>query len=220
MEPVQLTLHSQTGFIKIDYMSVYQQLFNRIIGWFNVLCTSCICIEGKCLRWAVIENILEKVSDAFQRDKLVVGLVDCHRPDTVAILHRCGDVWWKLCHVARIAIRTCLDLCLMFRYFDSYGRNVKYLPLLVVICFNIFESCAAHGASICDVHFYMIRLFNRFQCATNMPLLPAVLLVARFSLAFGAGRLFESIAGRGLAAVFAVLIQLILQGLQLILHGL
>jgi len=53
-----------------------------------------------------------------------------------------------------------------------------------------------------------------------MPLLPAVFLVARFSLAFGAGCLFEPIAGRGLAAVFAVLVQLILQGLQLILQGL
>ena len=90
MQPVQLTFNSQTRFIKINYVRVYQQLFNRLIGWFYVLCTSCIRLENDRLRWAVIENILEKVSDAFQRDKLVVVLVDCHRPDAAAILHRCG----------------------------------------------------------------------------------------------------------------------------------
>jgi len=46
-----------------------------------------------------------------------------------------------------------------------------------------------------------------------MPLLSTVLLVARLSQTFGEGRLFEPIAGWGLAAVFAVLVQLILQGL-------
>jgi len=46
-----------------------------------------------------------------------------------------------------------------------------------------------------------------------MPLLSTVLFVARKLRAFGAGRLFEPIAGRWLAAVFAVLVQLILQGL-------
>nr|QNO45662.1 hypothetical protein KOOHPBNJ_00002 [Methanosarcinales archaeon ANME-2c ERB4] len=135
-------------------------------------------------------NILEKVSDAFQRDKLIVGLVNCHRPDTAAVLHRCGDVWWKLSHVACVAMRTRLDLCLMFRYFNFHGWNVKDLPLLVVIRFDIFESCAAHGASIRNVHFYMIRLFNRFQCATNMPLLPTVLLVARQPHGFWCGGSF------------------------------
>jgi len=45
-----------------------------------------------------------------------------------------------------------------------------------------------------------------------MPLLPAVLFVARLSPVFSAG-LLETIAGRGLATVFAVLVQLILQGL-------
>jgi hypothetical protein len=116
-------------------------------------------------------------------------------------------------------MRTRLDLCAMFRYFDFYGRNVKDLPLLIVIRFDIFESCAAYSASICNMHFYVIRLFDRFQCAANMPILPAVLLVAWFPLASGAG-LLETVAGRRLAAVFAVLVQLILQGLQLILHGL
>jgi hypothetical protein len=114
---------------------------------------------------------------------------------------------------------TRLDLCLMFRYFDFYGWNVEDLTLLMIVCFDIFESCAAHGALIHSVHYGVVRLFNRFQCATNMPLLPAILFVARFPLAFGAG-LLETIAGRGFAAVFAVLVQLILQGLQLILQGL
>jgi hypothetical protein len=107
----------------------------------------------------------------------------------------------------------------MFGYFDFYGWNVEYLPSLVILCFDIGECCAAQVALIDLMQFDVIRLFNRFQCATNMPLLPTVLFVAPFPLAFGAG-LLEAIAGRGLATVFAVLLQLILQGLQLILQGL
>jgi hypothetical protein len=54
---------------------VYQQLFNRITCWFNVLCTGRIRLENDRLRWAMIENILEKVADTLQRDKLVVVLI-------------------------------------------------------------------------------------------------------------------------------------------------
>ena len=155
----------------------------------------------------MIENILEKVSDAFQRDELVVVLIDCHRPDAAAILHRCGDVWWKRSYVRVPAMRACLDLCLMFGYFYFYGRNVKDLPSLVILRFDIGECCAAQVALLDLVQFDVIRFFHRFQCVTNMPLLPTVLFVARFPLAFGAGRLFKPIAGRWLAAVFTVLVQ-------------
>lgn len=57
----------------------------------------------------------------------------------------------------------------MFRYFDFYGRNVKDLTLLMIVCFDVFESCAAPAALLDLMHFYVIRLFNRFQCVTNMP---------------------------------------------------
>ena len=69
-EPVKRTLHSQTRAIIVNYMSVYQQLFNLIIGWFYVLCTSCIRPEDDRFRWVEIENILEKVPDALQPNRL------------------------------------------------------------------------------------------------------------------------------------------------------
>ena len=117
------------------------------------------------------------------------------------------------------AMRACLDLCLMFCYFYFYRRNVENLPSYVILRFDVGECCAAQVALLDFMQFDVIRFFNQFQCVANMPLLPAILFVARLSPAFGA-RFLETIAGRGLAAVFAVLVQLILQGLQLILHGL
>ena len=103
-------------------------------------------------------------------------------------------------------MRARLDLCLMFRYFDFYGRNVKDLPSYVVLRFDVGECCAAQVALLDLMQFDVIRFFNRFQCETNMPILPTVLFVARLSPAFGA-RLLETIAGRGLAAVFAILVR-------------
>ena len=187
-------------------MRVYQQLFNHIIGWFYVLCTGCIRLKDDSLGWAVIVNILEKVSDAPQRNKLIVVLIYHHRPDAAAILHRCSDIWWKRSHVRVPAMRARLDLCLMFRYFDFYGRNVENLPFYVILRFDIGECCAAQVALLDFMQFDVIRLFHRFQCVANMPLLPAILFVARLSPAFGAG-LLETIAGRGFATVFAVLVR-------------
>ena len=82
----------------------------------------------------------------------------------------------------------------MFGYFDFYGRNVKDLPSLVILCFDIGECCAAQVALLDLMQFDVIRFFHRFQCATNMPLLSTVLLVARLSLAFGAGYSSEVVA--------------------------
>ena len=104
------------------------------------------------------------------------------------------------------AMRACLDLCLMFCYFYFYRRNVENLPFLVISRFDIGEYCAAQVALLDFIQFDVIRLFHRFQCVANMPLLPAILFVARLSPAFGA-RLLETIAGRGLAAVFAILVR-------------
>ena len=103
-------------------------------------------------------------------------------------------------------MRARLDLCLMFRYFDFCGRNVKDLSSFMVLRFDVGECCAAQVALLNPMQFDVIRLFHRFQCVTNMPLLPTVLFVARLSPAFGAG-LLETIAGRELAAVFAVLVR-------------
>ncbi len=143
-------------------MSIYQQFFNRLIGWFYVLCTGRIRLEDDRFRRAMTKNVLEKVADTLQRDKLVVVLIHRHCPDAAAVLHRCGDVWWKRSYVACTAMRTRLDLCLMFSYFDFYGRDVEDLTLLMIVCFDIFENCAALGALICFVHFYVIRFFHRF----------------------------------------------------------
>ena len=87
-------------------MSVYQQLFNYLIIRFNVLCTSCIRLKDKCLRWAVTKDRLEKASNAFQRDKLVVSLVDRHRPDAVAIFHR----RWRLVEMAPYCVNCNEDM--------------------------------------------------------------------------------------------------------------
>ena len=92
------------------------------------------------------KNVLEKVSDSSQRDKLVVVLVDCHRLDAVTVLHRCSDIWWKRSRVRVPAMGARLDLCLMFCYFYFYRRNVENLPSYVILRFNIGECCAAQVA--------------------------------------------------------------------------
>ena len=94
--------------------------------------------------------------------------------------------------------------------FDFCGRNVENLSSYVILRFDVGECCAAQVALPDSMQFDVTRFFNQFQCVANIPLLPAILFVARLSPASGAG-LLETITGRGFgrgfAAVFAVLVR-------------
>ncbi len=101
----------------------------------------------------------------------------------------------------------------MLDYFQLYGWNVKDLTLLITRNCGIFKSYTAHSALPDLVHLCVVRFFRWLQSVTFMPLLPAAFFDAGFSHTFGAV-LFETITGRGLAAVLTIFVQTVLLCLQ------
>jgi len=205
MKPLSPVFHSETGFINIDHVRIYQLLFDCLIGGFYVFYKDFTCLKNGSFRWSMTKEVLKTLTGTLQWDELVVVQVRHYCFDSVTILHWRCRTWWKRSDITRVAMRTPLDLCLMFGHFQFYWRNVNNLTRLIAIDFNIFKWGTAMCATTHFVYFNVIGIFHWFQGVTFMPFLSPVLPATFLPQTFSTW-LLEPIARRWLAAVFAVFV--------------
>jgi hypothetical protein len=112
---------------------------------------------------------------------------------------------------------TLLDLGLMFGYFHLHRRKIKYLALFAIDSLHILERGVTSAAFSHPVHLGMIWVCHLLQRVPFVPNLTAALPATWLSQAPRSG-LLETVAGRGFAAVLAILGQLVLQLLNHLLQ--
>jgi len=136
--------------------------------------------------------------------------VDRLRLHEGAILHRLGHFARKGGDGRDATVRTLFNLSPVFGDFNLHRRQVKHLSLFVSPGFNRCQRTRTILADLHPMNLDMLGIRHRFEGVSRMSRLPPTGFATGLAQTVAA-RFLLPIAGRGLAAVVAILEQLIPQ---------
>jgi len=108
-----------------------EQLFDDSEAGRSLFYQGRIGIQHKGFRWCVSIEVSQQLTSTRQRDELVVVQIGHLGFEAWSVLNRSRHIGREVSLHPIPTLRTYLDFGSVFGDFDSYGRNIKYLPFLM-----------------------------------------------------------------------------------------